>query len=351
MASKEPKKKISKKEQKRQLEADVKEWGIRQTRIEKQEIKALEKAEADAKEQAEEQAAQEDITFFRKLVSGHALYDQREKDFKSFIKKYDHQENGKRVEDILINFTNGKGEKYDWLKKNVFYVIYQFKNYDRGKDSFKLQKDSWKDGHEEIGKCIKAVKRLRTLHKQYPLQSMYVDSAVQDFMFKKKVSVDKDIKVKDFTFQFLDAIKKGLEDYDDGKTITPGAVTEKVKRLINSKKTPKSFPSGGWFLAGIKYPTKKPDGKLFRVPTDPDKTSFYLHLINIFHHYIADKPDLGWTGSKIPKFGKPCYETVASISTQVFRGSKTISSGAVREKVKGLIDSGVTLHSWPIPSK
>jgi len=264
------------------------------------------------------------------FILGHAVYKSREKNFKSFEKEYKCQDEGVVVEEILRKFSNDKDEKYDWLERNVFYVIYQFKKYDRDKDSFDLQKANRKEGHEKIDKWIRAVESLRELHKQYPLQRLYPDIEVQKLMDSKKNSTDETIPIKDLTLQYLDAIKKGLNKY---------------------KTAFKNSPSGGWFIAGIQYPSQKPNGDSFRIPTEPDKASLLLHLVNIFRHYTANKPDLGWAGKPMPKFGKPCYGTVANIATVVYGGGMDKSEGAVSEKVKSLIKSGVTLHSWPLPSE
>jgi len=153
---------------------------------------------------------------------------------------------------------------------------------------------------------------------------------VQKLIASKKISVGETTPIKDLTLQYLDAINTGLEQY---------------------KTAFKNLPSGGWFIAGIQYPSQKPNGKSFRIPPDPDKASLLLHLVNIFRHYTADKPNLGWAGEPIPEIGKPCYGTVASIATAVLGDGAEITEGAVSEKVKRLVDSGVTLNSWSLPSK
>jgi len=131
MAGEKPKNKTSKSEQERlQLKEDVKKWGRRQREIEEQE----------AKEQAEQKAKDLEAKL-RYLFSGNAVYKSREKDFKSFKKKYELTEEGKSIQDILLGFTGATAENFDFLKGQVLYVIYQFKNYDRDKDSFDLQKN------------------------------------------------------------------------------------------------------------------------------------------------------------------------------------------------------------------
>ena len=115
--------------------------------------------------------------------------------------------------------------------------------------------------------------------------------------------------------------------------------------------TPPPTQKRGWFVGGIYYPIIKLDGTPFKRPTDPKKSSLFLHLVKVFRYFTSGNLDLGWTDETMPEFGHACWSSVAEISNALLAPQKKkITKKDVRDTVTRLVEAGATVHSWNLPS-
>lgn len=301
-------------------------------------LKPLPKSKTKARAE-KDRAINDQINIARRIFSGTAQYQHLKDKFHygQWEKGFKGSDSGEMVLKLINDFcyktiTEGdpilRKDKKEWLKGKILWTCFLSEKYQVGDDPFALKEDRRMEAKHKLQPAINAIDTLLEFNIKYEPQLWLATFKVSDMLLTKGVKFKKKQKTSEFIDEVLKAYRSGL-----------------LKEQAQKQKP----EDGSWFVGGLKYPRRKPDGKPYRRPKDPQKSSLFLHLVKVFRHFTANRPYLGWVGDPFPDFGEPCYQTVADIAYQVLPIGKTITDREVRETTNRLIEAGVTVHSWNLP--
>lgn len=301
-------------------------------------LKPLPKSKRKARAE-KDRAINDQINIARRIFSGTAQYQHLKGKFHygQWEKGFKGSDSGEMVLNIINDFcdktiTEGdpilRKDKKEWLKEQILRNCFLSEKYQVGNDPFALKEDRRMEAKQKLQPAINAIDTLLDFNIKYEPQLWLATVKVSDMLFTKGLKFKKKQKTSEFIDEVLKAYRSGL-----------------LKEQAQKQKP----EDGSWFVGGLNYPRRKPDGKPYRRPKDPQKSSLFLHLVNVFRHFTAAKPNLGWVGDPFPDFGEPCYRTVADIANVVLPKRNTITYKEVRETTERLIEAGVTAGSWNLP--